>query len=839
MLFNRKWGVPGGSLVLALLLVAYAHADSALHVPAMFPTIQAAIDAAPERGTVVVAAGTYTGPGNTDLDFRGKALTVRSAGGPFGCYLDCGGTGRAFLFHSGETAASVVDGFGIRNGNAGPSLGAAVYVEDSSPTIINCVFSQNSGGGIAVLRGRPTIAGCSFNRNTPLSGGGIYMSQSRGSVTNCLFHGNQVQSYGGGMYLYYSSPTIAQCVFVENSAGEGIGALGMIGASSAPVVSECIFSGNVAREGSAGALQVDGCRATITHCDFRNNRCLMSGEQLELIRTPAGCVVDRCTFTGSHSDSFSDNVGGILIVIGEPMVQNCTFTGNRGGIRSLSARPILKNCAFTGCTRAALTLAGGGTVTNCVFTGNVDPDTGGAIRVYSGPVTLNHCTLVGNSSAAGAVYYGEAAVTARNCILWANSEPQILNAPGLQGSFTADHSNIQGGLPGAGNLDVDPLFVRNPSDGGDGWADRPATPINEAVNNDYGDLRLHPGSPCIDRGAIRAPALPSTDLDHNPRVVGAASDMGAYEYGSSSGARLTLLLPAAGEFQRMTTNRAITWASRDVTGEVKLEYSVDDGTNWTPIYDSTANDGAAVWTVQGPRSDRARIRISSIQNPDCFDVRDFTIARAELFWITYPNGGEPHVAGTRDAILWETGGVDELVTLEYSIDGGNRWHRINGATENDGYAVWTVQGPATNRARIRITSGYDSTTFDASDGDFSIAASSPVRIICPNGGETHVAGTDDAIIWNSTGVSGNVKIEYSTDGGVTWLPVYHNTENDGYALWTVQGPPTSRGRIRITSLTDPSHPAVSEGNFTINPATPPGGTAGATGSPAEPGSGRD
>jgi hypothetical protein len=73
-----------------------------------------------------------------------------------------------------------------------------------------------------------------------------------------------------------------------------------------------------------------------------------------------------------------------------------------------------------------------------------------------------------------------------------------------------------------------------------------------------------------------------------------------------------------------------------------------------------------------------------------------------------------------------------------------------------------------------------------------------VAVVYPNGGEPHVAGTNDAILWNSTGVSGSVKIEYSCEGGApgTWIPIYPSTENDGFAVWTVQGPPSTQARIR-------------------------------------------
>ena len=43
-----------------------------------YPTIQAAINAATDGEVVELADGTYIGPGNRDLDFLGKGITVRS-----------------------------------------------------------------------------------------------------------------------------------------------------------------------------------------------------------------------------------------------------------------------------------------------------------------------------------------------------------------------------------------------------------------------------------------------------------------------------------------------------------------------------------------------------------------------------------------------------------------------------------------------------------------------------------------------------------------------------------------------------------------------------------------
>ena len=87
-----------------------------------FDAIQQAVDASSHGDTIIVADGTYTGPGNRDIDFTGKAITLVSENGPEMCIINCNGTAadphRGFYFHSAEDANSVVDGFTIINGYA-------------------------------------------------------------------------------------------------------------------------------------------------------------------------------------------------------------------------------------------------------------------------------------------------------------------------------------------------------------------------------------------------------------------------------------------------------------------------------------------------------------------------------------------------------------------------------------------------------------------------------------------------------------------------------------------------------------------------------------------------
>ena len=213
-----------------------------------FDSLQKAINYAFDTDIITVLSGTYTGEGNREIDFRGKAITVRSQNGPQDCIIDCQGEGRGFVFQSNEGADSVLEGITIANGQA--AHGGGMCLESSSPTLSNCIFRGNS----ASFQGGRTPNG---------PGGGIYCDRaSRPSIAMCIFSGNSAVDYGGGIYSEHSNLTLTNCTFSDNSAGKLGGALYSNGGH--PILSNCILWGDTPDE-----IQTNADTPIVTYSDIQ------------------------------------------------------------------------------------------------------------------------------------------------------------------------------------------------------------------------------------------------------------------------------------------------------------------------------------------------------------------------------------------------------------------------------------------------------------------------------------------------------------------------------------------------------------------------------------------
>ena len=163
------------------------------HVPDDFATVQEAIDAVLDGDIIVLRPGIYA----ENIDFSGKAITVRSESGAGATVINGGGSGTAVTFNSGEGEDTVFQGITITNGSA--SEGGGIYCgEESSPTIANCFITGN----------------------TATDGGGIYCDGSSPTITNCTISDNMASADGGAIYCRDdSSPTVVNTIIWGDTAG--------------------------------------------------------------------------------------------------------------------------------------------------------------------------------------------------------------------------------------------------------------------------------------------------------------------------------------------------------------------------------------------------------------------------------------------------------------------------------------------------------------------------------------------------------------------------------------------------------------------------------------------
>jgi hypothetical protein len=489
-------------------------------------TIQAAIDAAADQDEVILAAATYTGTGNRDVSYLGKAITVRSvdpndpavvAATVIDCQANNNDRHRAFNFITQEGPGSVLSGVSIANGYAPVDFYYPPPYDDIVP----------HGGAILCRESSPTIERCAMMNNCALSGGAIYSE--------------------GGSYFYPrpGSPTISDCTFTEN------------------VVRSDAMPGGVLHGALGGAVHLDGGSPVIRRCVFEHNLAKPYGLGGAIFLTNSRAVIEKSTI---HRSSCSGNGGAMYSQASHPVVVDCVISDNeasgpgggvyagrdeyaRGGTLTLARCRIIDNGAIVLAQRSGA-IAGYGTdieLVDCQVSGNqsffewiIRCDR--ALR-FSG------CTVTGNRVRSGALIWG-ATLQIDNSIIWNGTGWLDPNS-----TATVSYSNVQGGWAGTGNIAADPRFV-DP-----GHWDNHGTPNDP--NDDVwvpGDYHLLPGSPCIDAGDNLALPRDTLDLDDdgcttellpvdlagNRRFVddpntpdtghGAAPlvDMGAYEFGATA-----------------------------------------------------------------------------------------------------------------------------------------------------------------------------------------------------------------------------------------------------------------------------------------------------------------
>ncbi len=101
-------------------------------------------------------------------------------------------------------------------------------------------------------------------------------------------------------------------------------------------------------------------------------------------------------------------------------------------------------------------------------------------------------------------------------------------------------------------------------------------------------------------------------LRDNARSINLTADAIAnYRY---SGSNVQLLNFSGGETLPRGITRTINWSTENITGNVRIEVSRDEGSTWQILVPNTPNDGSESITVRGRSSKRGRLRIVSLDD---------------------------------------------------------------------------------------------------------------------------------------------------------------------------------------------------------------------------------
>jgi hypothetical protein len=314
---------------------------------------------------------------------------------------------------------------------------------------------------------------------------------------------------------------------------------------------------------------------------------------------------------------------------------------------------------------------------------------------------------------------------------------------------------------------------------------------------------------------------------------------------------ISVTYPAGGETFAEGGKYMITWIyAGNPDSNVKIEL-LNGGSVVSTITSSTSigkgGAGSYSWTVPSfqTRGENYKVRVTSTSNSSYTATsNDFTITGPSI-GITSPNGGS-YIAGAKCAIAWTYAGNPGSSVSIALLQAGSKISTIASSTSagsnGKGSYTWTIpaaQASGTNY-QVQVSSTIISSC-TATSSNFTIVGPS-ISVTSPNGGETWSVGERHNINWYYQGNPGSSVKIVLVEGSATAATIVSSTSignnGTGSYAWTV--PSTlvtgSNYKVRVTSTTNSSLTAMSQGAFTIKGGisitvtSPAGGESWAAGS---------
>ena len=202
--------------------------------------------------------------------------------------------------------------------------------------------------------------------------------------------------------------------------------------------------------------------------------------------------------------------------------------------------------------------------------------------------------------------------------------------------------------------------------------------------------------------------------------VPAVGTSGAFAIGSPA---VGVTSPAAGASWVVGTAQVITWNTNLLpTSTVKVQLSRNGGSTFTTLNAAAPNTGSFAWTVTGAASTTAIVRVVANGVSATGVSGTFSLVAGSVT-VTAPNTAVIWTVGSVRAITWtHNAGPGAQFKIEVSRSG--TWSVIAAAAPGSGATSgsydWTVTGPKTTNAKVRVTWTANTAAKDTSDVSFQI-----------------------------------------------------------------------------------------------------------------------
>jgi photosystem II stability/assembly factor-like uncharacterized protein len=323
-----------------------------------------------------------------------------------------------------------------------------------------------------------------------------------------------------------------------------------------------------------------------------------------------------------------------------------------------------------------------------------------------------------------------------------------------------------------------------------------------------------------------------------------------------------------------TTNGGETWQSGNISvnniyGLVFLNENIGCAVTgklvpyyYSHVYRTT--NGGNFWGVYfGPLIDDAYLDLFG-KSPNVWAVGTGVIARSTNDGQTWYSVFSPTDQWLYDVFFfdnttgWAVGGGSDSEVILKTANGGVSWQiqresyqyqRLQGVFFTDlqngwtvgewgiilrttnGGTLWTSYTTPTNSYLREVQFPTQSVGYIVGENGTILKYSDNsnfIQVLDPNGGEVIIAGSMYYILWNSQNII-DVKIEYSTNNGVSWLGVIDSLTSTGIYEWIVPSTLSSQGRIKVSDLSNPNifdisdQPFIIQSSKVINVINPNGG----------------